>query len=83
MARRMMPEPGFLIRHPDGREYGLRDSALFAEHYEPAGFAIVDPAPPGYIVPERPKPKPKASAPPAKASDKPDKPSGDAPPPSV
>ena len=51
----------FLIRHPDGREYELSDVAYFQTEYEPLGFAIVDPAPTGYTVPEVPKAaKPKA-----------------------
>lgn len=45
----------FLIRHPDGREYELRDASYFIREYQPKGFAIVDPAPTGYIVPELPK----------------------------
>lgn len=48
-----MSEP-FLIRHPDGREYELSDPAYFVDHYQPQGFAVVDPAPTGYSVPDLP-----------------------------
>lgn len=47
----------FLIRHPDGREYELSDPAYFVTEYQPQGFAVVDPAPTGYVVPKFAKPK--------------------------
>lgn len=43
----------FKIRQPETRvEYELADVAFFVREYQPQGFAIVDPAPTGYRVPE-------------------------------
>lgn len=48
----------FLIRNDDTKvEFELSDPAYFVGHYQPLGFAIVNPAPTGYCVPELPKAK--------------------------
>jgi hypothetical protein len=67
MATEVKP---FLIRHADGREYELAGDAagkrFYREHYQPQGFALVDPQPTGYERPDLSEPKPKVE----KAADK-------------
>lgn len=55
----------FLIRHADGREFALEDSAagrqFYKSEYMPKGFAIVDPPPADYVRPDLSEGKAKAN----------------------
>jgi hypothetical protein len=67
----------FMIRHKDGREFGLEGSTglkVFREVYEPEGFTIPKDQPHGWVAPDtKTKDAPKAAKPAAEGSDGGDK----------